>query len=212
MNSQTRLVLGLVTVFAFYVASNFATAFLVPFVYGIPCSVDFLSTKCAFENDALEPAASYYVLGASLLAVMAALRFLWRDAVVYPFLMLFGCLAIGAVAYDLTMLRPVINGPKITNDTINILGSVIAASFFLLLVILRREQYSILSVARAALGSYTIKVLSVTGFIAVREGVFGATELYLLYVVYAFGAFSLHLMTVCGFIARTASGEKEALA
>ena len=93
----------------------------------------------------------------------------------------------------------------------SISSSVIAASFFLLLVILRQEQYPLLGLARAAFGSYTIKVLSVTAFIAVREGVYGATELFLLYVVYAFGAFSLHLMTVCGFIAKTAARDKEAL-
>ena len=81
----------------------------------------------------------------------------------------------------------------------------IAASFFLLLVILRHQRYPLLGVARAAFASYSIKVVSVTAFIAVREGIFGATELFLLYVVYAFGAFSLHLMTVCGFIASTAA-------
>lgn len=212
MTYQTRLSLGLAIVFAFYVASNFATAALVPAVYGIPCTVDFLSTQCAFEADKVESMTAYWILGGGIGLVMLALRLFWRDSVIYPFMMLFGILSLGAIAFDVAMVRPVINGPKITNDTINILGSVIAASFFLLLVILRHQRYPLLSVARAAAGSYFIKVLSVTFFIAVREGVHGATELFLLYIVYAFGAFSLHLMTVCGFIAKTASAEKEAFA
>lgn len=209
MTYQVRLLWALAIVFALYAASNFVMAALVPALYGFDCSVHFLSTQCAFEADSVRPFWSYAILGALIVSAMIGLRIFGRDAVTYPFLMLFGGLALGAIAFDLALGKPVINGPKITNDTINILGSVIAASFLLLLVILRRETYSLASVARAATASYAIKVASVSFFIAVCEGVFGATELFLLYIVYAFGAFSLHLMTVCGFVARTASAKPE---
>jgi len=209
MTYQVRLLWALAIVFALYAVSNFVMAALVPALYGIDCSVHFLSTQCTFEADSVRPFWSYAILGALVVSAMLGLRIFGRDTVTYPFLMLFGGLALGAIAFDLALGKPVINGPKITNDTINILGSVIAASFLLLLVILRRETYSLASVARAATASYAIKVASVSFFIAVCEGVFGATELFLLYIVYAFGAFSLHLMTVCGFVARTASANPE---
>jgi hypothetical protein len=207
MSYQARFMLSMAIVFAFYVASNFATASLVPFVYGVPCQVSYLSTQCAFGADKVESVNAYIILGSIVGMTLVALRWFWRETVIYPFLMLFGLLCMAAIGYDLLLDRPIINSEKIVNDTVNILGSVIAASFTLLLVILRHQNYSPLVLAKSACASYAIKVVSVTFFVGVSSGIHGATELYLLYVVYAFGAFSLHLMTVCGFIAKTAAAK-----
>ena len=123
-----------------------------------------------------------------------------RHTVAFPFIALISLLCGLAILFDLGAARPIINAPKIINDTINILGAVIAASFALILIIVRREPFSLSRLAWAIVISFSIKTLSATAFLELRIGVYGATELFLLYLVYAFGAFTLHLMTVSGFV------------
>lgn len=212
MSDQLRFLVGVATIFISYIASNFAMATVVPALYGMHCEVTFLATQCDFGSDVVEPLDGYIILGSLIVTSLVAIHLFWRETIFYPFVFLFGLLGLGTIAIDVTWQNPVINSAKIVNDTINILGSVIAVSFLLLILILRHQRYSMIGLAKSALISYLVKVTSVTGFIAVRAGVHGSTELYLLYVVYAFGAFSLHLMTVCGFLSRTVCTEPKAAA
>jgi hypothetical protein len=209
MTYQLRLLCGFALVFVLYVASNFATVLFVPTFIDVNCNLAFLVSECSFPSDTGDSMAGAAVLAASVIGFLTLARWKWREATAYPFLALFGWICLLAIAYDAVAGRPVINASKIINDTVNILAAVIAASFVLLLVIIRKENYSLLVLARAIATSFAVKVVSVTVFIAISELVFGATELFLLYVVYAFGAFTLHLMTVCGFIAKVAPSREE---
>jgi hypothetical protein len=116
--------------------------------------------------------------------------------------MLSAVMCAGAIGWDLIAQRPVLFGPRIINDTINVLGAVIAASLTLLIVLCRKLHFSLPRLSAAILISYGLTAASVTAFIELSFNVFGVTELFLLYVIYAFGSFTLHLMTVCGFVAK----------
>jgi hypothetical protein len=191
-------------VFAAYVDSTYATVSMVQSVYGIDCGQEFLSSHCTFADDGLVAMPSYVALAAFLAAVLGFTWLLARRTVAFPFIALIALLCGSAILFDVTVGRPIIHAPKIINDTINILGAVIAASFALILIIVRKEPFSLYRLAWAVVVSFTIKTLSATAFLELRIGVYGATELFLLYLVYAFGAFTLHLMTVSTFVSTLA--------
>lgn len=199
---QSRVPIAIGFVLAIYAAWAALMSALVPAIYDYPCSQQFFTVTCAFPQDSVEANSAYPALVAFLLIAVIALRLFWRSATAYPFLILSVALCTGAIAWDWVAVRPVQFSPKIINDTVNILGAVVAASFTLIIVLSRREAFSVGWLTIAALTSYGLTILSVSAFIELSRGVFGVTELFLLYVIYAFGSFTLHLMTVCSFVAR----------
>lgn len=200
MTYQRRLVISLLIVMAGYVLSTAATVALISQVYGLSCRQVFLTSSCAFGSDQLVGSDTYLALALAIMALLILAHWRWRETVAYPFLMLIGLLCLAAIAIDTVAGRPVIHAPKVINDTINILGAVIASSFILLLVIIRKHDYSLPSLLIAVAISFAIKTISVSAFVALRGAFFGVTELLLLYIVYAFGSFTLHLMTVSTFV------------
>ncbi len=199
---QARLAAALVVAFTAYGAWAALTSAMISAVYGVDCRQQYFRIACDFSNDAVAASASYPAMLALLLAAVAAVHWRWRSASAYPFLMLSAALCGGALAWDMAASQPVLLAPKIINDTINILGTVIAASFTLLVILCRRTDFPLGSFALAVLASYTLTLVSVIAFVELSSSVFGVTELFLLYVIYAFGSFTVHLMTVCGFVAK----------
>jgi len=201
MSSQLRTSMALAIIFGIYAASAALTVGLVSSLYGFSCAQSFFTVNCAFPPDSAQVGPNYAVLALFLLVVSLVAVLKWRRAAAYPFFMLSAALCGAALLWDLVAQQPVIHGPKITNDTINILRAVIAASFVLLIILCRGQSYTLSRLSASVATSYALTGLSVIGFVELSESVFGVTELFLLYVMYAFGSFSLHLMTVCGFVA-----------
>lgn len=201
MRFQTRIPLALGLVFASYALWANLTSWLVPTVYGYSCVQQFFTLSCAFPADRAEVNAGYFVLLGFVLFTAAALRVFWHSTASYPFLMLSAALCTAALGLDIIAQRPVLFGPKIINDTVNVLGAVIAASFTLLIILCRKVSFSLVRLALAVGISYGLTAISVIAFIELSSSVFGVTELFMLYVIYAFGSFTIHLMTVCGFVA-----------
>lgn len=202
---QWRVVLAVVIVIAAYAIWGAVTSALVPSLYGYSCAQQFFTISCGFPQDTVAASSAYPALVAFLAVLVVALRHFWQSAAAYPFLMLTVLLCAGGVIWDWIAIRPVLLSPKIVNDTINILGALIAASFTLIIALIRREHFSVARLGLAAITSYGLTILSVMAFLELTKGVFGVTELFLLYVIYAFGSFTLHLMTVCGFVANIPS-------
>lgn len=202
MTVQQRFLVAVMIVLTGYALSIGATDALIGQLYQIPCQQHFLAGQCAFHADQATLSPTYGAIAVLVAVMMVMLLARWRTSMAFPFLMLMGTLCLLAVAVDVTSNRSIINAPKVINDTINILGAVIAGSFVLLLLILRQQAYSLVALARAVFLSFAIKTLSVTAFIELSGSVFGVTELLLLYLVYAFGGFTLHLMTVSTFVSR----------
>ncbi len=198
--TQRNFWIGLAICLAGYVGSTQITALAIPFAYGIDCSAHLFSVKCAFPADVGLDRGAYGVLGVTIATALGLLTWRGRDWVAYPFMMTLGVLAGGAICYDLVADRPILNPARIINGTINILGFVIFASFVLTLAILRQYRLSHARLAVAVIQSYALKTIAVTLFIGVMPLVYGATELLVLYIVYAFGAFTLHIMTVSSMV------------
>ncbi len=200
MSPQLRLSIALAIVFGTYAASTVGTGVLVQWIYEFDCAQSYFNLQCAFPPDSAHVGPAYPVLALLLLLFAIAAWLFGRKRSAYPFLMFSVALCGAALLWDMLVLKPIIFGPKIINDTINILRAVIAASFVLLLVLCRAEQYSLRKLVTAVVSSYGLTALSVTAFVELSQSVFGVTELFLLYVIYAFGSFSLHLMTVSRFV------------
>lgn len=201
MRPQLRIVFAIAMVFAIYAAWAGAVAHLVTYIFGYDCVQSFLSVRCALPQDVAAITPAYALLGLFLLGFALLLRGPWKHSAPYPFLMLSLVLCALALLWDLVSVRPILSGAKIVNDTINVLGAVIAASFTLLIIICRRQAFSLGRLALATVTSYGLTIVSIAAFIALSSSIFGVTELFLLYVIYAFGSFTLHLMTVCRFVA-----------
>lgn len=203
---QARLLAAFGIAFGGYGLWAALTGAMLGSVYGLPCQQRFFVVACDFANDTTAASASYPAMLALLVAAAALIRWRWRNASAYPFLMLSAALCGGALAWDMAASQPVLLAPKIINDTINILGTVIAASFALLVILCRRIHFPLGGFAVAVAASYALTLISVLAFVELSSSIFGVTELFLLYVLYAFGSFTIHLMTVCGFVSRL-SGE-----
>jgi len=183
MTAQQRLLTALVIILFGLALSTAATNALMTAAYGVSCTRAFFTSHCAFGPDRVLAPDAYRALGLFLVALLGFVQLRHRAAVAYPFLMLIGGLCLTALVLDLMLGNPIIHAAKVINDTLNILGAVIAASFVLLLVILRNQPYSLARLGWAVLLSFAIKALSATAFVELRGAVFGITELLLLYIV-----------------------------
>jgi hypothetical protein len=199
MSARARLVLALAMVFAGYLVSAEATRLLIETLHHVPCETRFLTTVCAYPADSAASTRGLLWTAAFLCLAGLASPFMRRSSA-YPFLALTIILCSSAVLWDCIFLRPIIHGPKIINDTLNILGAVIAASFVLVLALVRDRLYSLRRLAIAVAASFGVKTLSSLAYVALSSTLFGVTELFLLYVIYSFGSFTVHLMTLCGFV------------
>lgn len=173
---------------------------------GVGCRARGLSLNCALAPDgALDPA-TYGVSAAALAAAWWCSAVLLRHRPVQPFVGLFAALGLGAIVYDALVGRPLVTGERLINDTFDVLRFLMFASFALLLLIARRWTVSWRGVGLAAATSFAAATVSMIAFYWVRPGLIGAFELYVLYVAYAFGGFTLHLMTLSRLVAGARPG------
>lgn len=191
---------ALLALVVIYWLSNEAGSWLIERQYGVGCGISFLSLSCGYPADSGYSDLAYALLGGMLVASVVAARLLWREHVVGPFIQLMGLIGLAAIGWDVLLQRPVLNSAKIINDTENILSFVIFASFVLLLAILRKRRFGLGTIVVAFLVSFTVKIVMMMVFLDISGNVMGATELYLLYVAYAFGTFTVHIMTVSGVV------------
>ncbi|MBC7583081.1 MAG: hypothetical protein H7316_04970 [Tardiphaga sp.] len=202
--------LALLALLVIYSLSNQAGSWLIERQYGVGCSISFLSLSCAYPADSGFNDLAYALLGGTLIVSVVAARLWWREHVVGPFIQLMGLIGLAAIGWDVLMQLPVLNSAKIINDTENILSFVIFGSFVLMLAILRKRRVGLGTFVVASLVSYAVKIVMMMVFLDISGNVMGATELYLLYVAYAFGTFTVHIMTVSGIVTGVAMPRLEA--
>lgn len=133
----------------------------------------------------------------SVILTYAAVRKLWHDRPWYPLVATFCAIALGVVAYDTVVGRDVVDGEKLANDTFNTLRFAMLASFLLLFHLMRGMRSKLLGVAGAIVASYAAVVLAALAFHELAHGLIGSTKLFVLFVVYAFGGFGIHIMAIC---------------
>jgi hypothetical protein len=197
------IVLGLALLLGVYSGSNEVAQWAIGHGFGIGCRINFLSLKCDYPPDTTYNPVAYGLLAGVLIAAIATTLIFYRAHLVTIFVQLMGWIGLCAIAYDIVLQKPVLTSAKLINDTQNVLSSAIFASFLLLMFILRLGKVSMIRLLMAYLGSYLAKILLMLVFIGVSASVMGATELYLLYIVYAFGTFAVHVMTISALVSRT---------
>jgi hypothetical protein len=207
MIGQWTRTAGLVALTAGFYAASGPVDQLVASAFGIDCVARGLRLECALPADGALSLSAYAVSALALAAAWLASVLWLRNRPAQPFIGLFAALGLGAIAYDLAVGRPLVTGVRLINDTFDVLRFLIFASFALLLLIGRRWIISWLGVGLAAAASFTAATAAMIAFYLVRPGLIGAFELYVLYIAYAFGGFTLHLMT----LSRLVAGAKPSL-
>lgn len=162
---------------------------------GVQCSTSLTLLSCDYPPHAPIAGAWLAVAGAAAaLALVARLRF--RRHLLYPFVATMSAVALFAACYDRLVGLPVLRESKIVSDTMNVLGFVMLASFVLMVLVLRRRPAPMARIVVAVAASFAAKSAAMVAFALSRPALTGATELLMLFLVYAFGAFALHLMAI----------------
>jgi peptidoglycan/LPS O-acetylase OafA/YrhL len=166
---------------------------------GIACSDDLTLLHCVYP-DQVASNGGVWALGVFAMAVYAAGHRWLRETIAWPFVATLSVVALIGVGYDLLAARPVLQESRIVSDTMNVLGFVMLASFMLTLAILRRGHVPLRHAATAVIVSFGAKTIAMLAFAAIRGGLGGASEMLVLFVVYAFGAFGTHLMAITSLV------------
>jgi hypothetical protein len=196
MSGWIRLLATSALVSVVYVLSGVAAQAAGERLFHEHCAFQVLKLTCDIPEDRPLDPWTYGACAAALAAAWAGTVLFQRERAVRPFVTLFAALGLCAIAYDLICRNSVISGAKLINDTFNVLRLLVLASFILTLALARRWRLRMGSVVAAAIGSYAMLLAAMFGFIAVRAHLIGAFELFVLYLTYAFGGFTLHLMTL----------------
>lgn len=179
-----------------YIASNSVGALVLNHLYALGCTADTFTMTCNYSADLQFNWIIYPVALACLFAVMGASYWFAHKSILHPFVMSVGALGGFTIWFDCFFQAPVIHEAQIINDTMNVLSFVMMASFTLTFAILRHSHVPLLTIFKAVFTSYAAKTLFLVVFAGMQPNLMGAFELYILYIVYAFGAFSIHLMTI----------------
>lgn len=164
---------------------------------GASCSYSMMQTYCRLDGPVSYDPVVYGALALSVVAMFALARLRAHDRPWYPLIATFSTLVLAVIAYDTLVGRDVVDGEKLANDTFNTLRFAMLASFLLLFRLMRGMSASLMATAAAIVGSYTAVVLAALAFSDLADNLIGATKLFVLFVVYAFGGFGIHIMTIC---------------
>ena len=104
-------------------------------------------------------------------------------------------------AFDFVAQLPVKNFSKLFTQSFNLLSFVIFLSFLFAIVIVVPDMRLVRRAVAAMLQSYIARDLAFLLYLAVQPWFPGMTALYLMFTVYSFGAFTIHIMSVAGIMA-----------
>jgi hypothetical protein len=196
MRAWLNVIIFILVAAAAYAGSAQLTAMLSGPVFATECHAKLFNVTCILPAGG-PPEWRGSILAAALVAVFWVWAALFaKDWILFPFILLFGTLALGAISYDLTFQNALVSGAKLINDTFNVLRLLIFASFTLTFIMARRSGLTLPGTIVAVVLSYAAALGAAAAFISVQAALFGAFELFVLYIVYAFGGFTLHLMTL----------------
>ncbi len=198
--SRRRALFAMVAAAVVYALSNPLAAVAMQYLAGVSCTSDLLALTCDYPRQPTGFGPSYGVLAIVAALFLIAGRAWFRSALAYPFVVTMATLTVGTLLYDVAAARPILEEARIINDTMNVLGAAMLASFMLTFAIISRGRLALGHAAFAMMLSFGAKIGALVGFGLFRETIMGATELLMLFVIYTFGAFTVHLMALCGML------------
>lgn len=163
---------------------------------GADCGYAVLQTTCSFGDRSTYDPTAYAALAGAIAAAMLWARLRAYDRPWYPLIATFGVIALAVALYDTVVGRSVIGGDKLANDTFNTLRFAVLASFLLVFHLAKPVRLGVAGPLVAIASSLMGVLLAGVAFQAFSGHLMGATQLFVLFVVYAFGGFGIHLMAV----------------
>jgi hypothetical protein len=208
---MNRILLAIVYM-AIAVAAYAASAPIVASVLtmaGTSCTSGLVTTACAFGRQTSFDPAVYGALATAATGALLWARLSAHDRPWYPLVATFSLIALGAMAYDATFARPVIGGEKLSNDTFDMLRMTVLASFLLVFGLGRHIRYDLFRAVSAIAVSLAGLVIAELAFQAFSGHLVGATQMFMIFMLYAFVGFGIHLMAVSNMFASGTIEPKE---
>lgn len=180
---------------AAYVASAPILASILSYA-GTACTYDLTTTFCSFGTQDVYDPAVYGTFATITSGLLLWARLYAHERPWYPLIATFALISLGAMAYDTVFGLPILSGAKLVNDTFNTLRFAVLGSFLLVFAFGKHIRYAVKDVVLAILVSMAGIVAAGVVFETFSGHVIGATQMMVLFLVYAFGGFSIHLMAV----------------
>lgn len=202
MNPWVRLSLRIVAAASAYLLSAEIGAAAVTRWAHVPCRAALVTMRCVLPADSVYDGKAYLALLAIVAAIWITVRARLRTAAIYPFVALIGSVLLGALLYDTVAQRPLLSAGRTTNETFNVLRFGLFTSFALTFVIAMKLRMAWWRLSLAIAGSFAGAILLMICFILIQPSVIGATELSIMFIIYAFGAAMIHLMLIAYLVAQ----------
>jgi len=191
---------------------NLVTAVLsiVPFIYMVGvlklgnCFSSYATLSCDLVREPVFQWTPYIImLVAALAAVAVTSIFLFRFSTAPFSLFMIGTLLF-CLVFDMIFQLPVRNFSRLFSGTFNLTTVVAFFSFLFMMVITRFETRLGWRFFGAMMQSYLMRDVAFLFYAAVQGLYAGMTALYLMFVAFAFGAFTIHIMSIAGIWRRSA--------
>jgi len=191
---------------------NLATAVLsiVPFIYMIEvlklgnCVSSYAILSCDLVREPVFQLPPYIILLVAALAALAVTSvFLLRFSTA-PFFLFMIATLLFCLGFDMVFQLPVRNFSRLFSSTFNLTTVVMFFSFLFMMVITRFEITLGWRFFGAMMQSYLMRDVAFLFYAAVQGSYAGMTALYLMFVAFAFGAFTIHIMSIAGIWRRSA--------
>ncbi|MBR0778620.1 hypothetical protein JQ625_27640 [Bradyrhizobium diazoefficiens] len=162
------------------------------------CVSDYVTLSCDLVREPAFQWSSHLVLLGAALAVLAVTSIGLIRLSIAPFLFLMIAALLFCLSFDMAFQLHVKNFSRLFSSTFNLTTLVMFFSFLFMMVIMRFEIRLGWRFIGAMLQSYFTRDVAFLFYAAVQGAYIGTTALYLLFIAFAFGAFTIHIMSIAG--------------
>jgi hypothetical protein len=163
----------------------------------------YLIVDCAVPHAAFFSWLSHVIL---LLSTISALVYtstaLYRFSIA-PFFLFMIATMIFCVGFDLVFQLPIKNFARLFGSTFNLSTAVIFLSFVFVILITPLDVRLWRQFLAAMVQSYLARDAAFLFYIGAQWSYAGMTSLYLMFVAFSFGAFTIHIMSIAGVLRRS---------
>jgi hypothetical protein len=168
------------------------------------CDPSVLVVKCEVERSQTFEWLPHLILFlTAAIAFVASLTVVRRFPIALFFLFMTAVLVFSA-GFDLIFQLPVKNFSRLLSSTFNLTSFVLFCSFAFVIAITPPNPRLKWRFYFAIIQSYAARDLAFVFYLAVQSSYVGMTSMYLLFVIFSFGMFTIHIMSVSGILQRSA--------
>jgi len=168
------------------------------------CVSSYATLSCDLVREPVFLWPPYIILLVAALAALAATSILLFRFSTAPFFFFMIATLLFCLVFDMILQLPVRNFSRLFSSTFNLTTVVMFFSFLFMMVITRFEIRLGWRFFAAMMQSYLMRDAAFAFYASVQGLYAGMTALYLLFVAFAFGAFTIHIMSIAGIWRRSA--------